>query len=29
MGRHGSDFYELAGPIMTKVAPLAGAAMFR
>jgi hypothetical protein len=28
MGRHGSVFHELAGLILTKVAPLAGAAMF-
>jgi len=28
MGRHGSVFHEFAGPILTKVAPLAGAAMF-
>ncbi len=28
MGRHGSVFHQLAGPIPTKVAPLAGAAMF-
>jgi hypothetical protein len=28
MARHGSVFHELAGLILTMVAPLAGAAMF-